>query len=61
MKESEMKCIICNYMYIWWEISFLSFTYTALTDAQGPKKEKCIYSNFIFKYVLFYIFVVLLH
>ena len=41
-EEAEMKCIVCNYMYIWWEINSLSFIYTAHTDAQGPKMEKCM-------------------
>ena len=41
-EEAEMKCFICNYMYIWREINSLSLTYTAPTDAQGTKRKKCM-------------------
>ena len=58
-EEAEMKCFICNYMYIWREINSLSFTYTAPTDAQGTKRKKMYVILFLNVIVLY--LVVLLH
>ena len=52
-EEAEMKCFICNYMYIWREINSLSFTYTAPTDAQGTKRKKMYVILFLNVIVLY--------